>query len=448
MKFEDLPAVIHILMCPFIESEDLPNLCIASKQFNLNARVLFLPNALKQKVRDPALLGFGGYGEDKEDEGEEEEVFETEEVSIQLNLILQKNTHTVRVSLPLNYGICDRSTKDIDLRIEDSDGNIVAQNISETDSRAPFRSYLDFTPKQEIGYTLSIEFKDTANRCFYMNSLRIEALVYGTDFVELYKAVSNPAIEWDAINRFFLDEKISYQVKKLALQYQFDEEDNTLLHKCCSEQQSSNAPDKIVSTLLGLCERDVVIAKNRSGFTPLHQASRFGHLQAMRSIIEVGGDEALLAKDNVKCTPLHLACMSGHEEAMQVLTDAGGKDIVLSTDILGSTPLHSMIKAGNASITGTNLLTDVGGKDILMAKDTSENTVLAYACRERMVQLMVFIIARGGKDVVLDIVEKFENAERIESFLEDKESLRQPDIDELVPLLIIKEHDSFNDFEY
>jgi len=443
MKFDDLPTVIHILICPFIATEDLPNLCIASKQFNLNARVLFLPNGLSQKIRDPALLGFGGGEEDKEDDDEGNPT-NADEISVTLNLILQKNTHTVRVSFPLNYGICNRTTNDFHARIKDRDGNTVVENASRIEGMIPFRSNLDFTPKQEMEYSLSIKFQDKASRCFYMNNIRIEALVYGTDFVQLYKAISDDRIDWEVISSFFSDEKISNQVKRQALQYQFDQEDNTLLHKCCSEINS--VPDKVAPALVVIGQRDAVITKNRSGFTPLHEASRLGHIQAMSSLIEVGGGEALMAKDNVNCTPLHFACMNGEIKAMKLLTDAGGKDVVLCADFLGSTPLHSFIKNGKTSVEGAKLLIDAGGTELLMSKDCSENTALTYACRNRMVEIVVLFIEIGGKDVVLDIIGGFDKGQSIEDFLQEKESLSQSDIDELVSLLLVHDYDSLVDY--
>ena len=444
MNFDDLPTVIHIIMCPFIATEDLPNLCIASKQFNINARVLYLPNGLSKKIRDPALLGFGAHVEDKEED--DESPTDANEVSMKLNLFLQKNTHTVRVSFPLNYnyGICNRTTNNIQARIEDGDGNTVVENASRIAGTIPFRSSLDFNPRQEMEYVLSIKFQDKASRYFYMNDIRIEALVYGTDFAQLYKTISDESMNWDVISSFFSDEKISHQVKKQALQYQFDLEDNTLLHKCCSEIQP--IPDKVVPTLVKIGQRDAVISTNRSGFTPLHEASKLGHIHAMASLIEIGGDEVLMAKDKVNCTPLHFACLNGEIEAMEILVDAGGKDVVLCADCLGSTPLHTFIKSEKVNIAGAKLLVNVGGTELLMSKDCSDNTALTYACRSQMGEMMSLFIERGGKGLVMDIIEGFDKAQSIEDFLQEKESLSQSDVDELIPMLMIHGDDGVNDF--
>ena len=81
-----------------------------------------------------------------------------------------------------------------------------------------------------------------------------------------------------------------------------------------------------------------------------------------------------------------------------------------------------------------------------MSKDCSENSALTYACRNRMVEIMVLFIEIGGKDVVLDIIGGFDKCKSIEDFLQEKESLSQSDIDELVSLLLVHDYDSLVDY--
>jgi len=56
-------------------------------------------------------------------------------------------------------------------------------------------------------------------------------------------------------------------------------------------------------------------AKDNFGETPLHSASRNGHLKVVEQIVATEGDSSN-ANDNYGQTPLHYACEEGHLEVV------------------------------------------------------------------------------------------------------------------------------------
>ena len=62
-------------------------------------------------------------------------------------------------------------------------------------------------------------------------------------------------------------------------------------------------------------------AKNNYGYMPLHRASRWGHTEIAKLLIEAGAD--VQVKDNFGDTPLHKASRWGHTEIAKLLIEAG-----------------------------------------------------------------------------------------------------------------------------
>ena len=58
-----------------------------------------------------------------------------------------------------------------------------------------------------------------------------------------------------------------------------------------------------------------------SGVTPLHYASREGHIEVAHFLVECGADAR--AQDNYGTTPLHLASESGHLDIVRFLIERG-----------------------------------------------------------------------------------------------------------------------------
>ena len=62
------------------------------------------------------------------------------------------------------------------------------------------------------------------------------------------------------------------------------------------------------------------------GVAPLHLASRHGHAQVVRMLIDHGADPNLLSKAGL--TPFHLAARYGHEAVVEILLDKGTRVLV------------------------------------------------------------------------------------------------------------------------
>ena len=80
--------------------------------------------------------------------------------------------------------------------------------------------------------------------------------------------------------------------------------------------------------------------------TPLHLASREGHVAVARFLLEHGADAD--ARDNDNCTPLHWASQQGHLELVRVLIEHGID--VKARDHGNWTPLHGASQGGHLDV--------------------------------------------------------------------------------------------------
>ena len=88
--------------------------------------------------------------------------------------------------------------------------------------------------------------------------------------------------------------------------------------------------------------------------TPLHLASRSGHVEVAQMLIERGADVS--AQDKGGETPLHLASHSGHVEVAQMLIELGADVSAQNGD--GETPLHQALRWRNVEV--TQMLIELG----------------------------------------------------------------------------------------
>ena len=84
-------------------------------------------------------------------------------------------------------------------------------------------------------------------------------------------------------------------------------------------------------------------AQNFNGSTPLHFASRNGHEQVVRVLLDKGADANAMFKDD-GWTPLHFASQNGYEQVVRMLLDKGAD--VNAKDIGGWAPLHNASEYG------------------------------------------------------------------------------------------------------
>ena len=83
-----------------------------------------------------------------------------------------------------------------------------------------------------------------------------------------------------------------------------------------------------------------------TGLTPLHLASREGHLEIARFLVECGVDARAL--DNHWTTPLHLASGRGHLEVARFLVECGAD--ARAQDNYWTTPLHQASEQGHLEV--------------------------------------------------------------------------------------------------
>lgn len=102
-----------------------------------------------------------------------------------------------------------------------------------------------------------------------------------------------------------------------------------------------------LKTILGQ-SRARVNTPNSEGFTPLGLAAFFGHLEAVKVLLESGADVNLRAPSRFANTALDAAVAGDHADVVRALLAAGGDPNVRSE--AGFTTLHKAAQHGNSEI--------------------------------------------------------------------------------------------------
>jgi ankyrin repeat protein len=110
-----------------------------------------------------------------------------------------------------------------------------------------------------------------------------------------------------------------------------------------------------LKTILGQSRRRVDAA-NREGFTPLGLAGFFGHLDAVKVLLENGADVNATSPSRFANTALDAAVAGNHADVVKALLAARGDPNVRSEG--DATPLHKAAQHGNLEI--VRMLIDAG----------------------------------------------------------------------------------------
>eukprot|EP00127_Corallochytrium_limacisporum_P006284 Clim_evm28s224 gene=Clim_evmTU28s224 len=94
----------------------------------------------------------------------------------------------------------------------------------------------------------------------------------------------------------------------------------------------------------GRTAEQYINAGDQAGLTPLHYASRSGHVDCVNYLIKLGA--AVNAGSNSGATPLHRAAVMGQEKVVEILINAGADPSLRDAD--GFTPAHKWL--GNESV--------------------------------------------------------------------------------------------------
>jgi ankyrin repeat protein len=65
------------------------------------------------------------------------------------------------------------------------------------------------------------------------------------------------------------------------------------------------------------------------GWTPLHLAAFFGHLDAARALLDAGADLSAVSRNGMRNTPLHAAAAGRHGDVARLLVERGADGLAL-----------------------------------------------------------------------------------------------------------------------
>jgi cytohesin len=94
--------------------------------------------------------------------------------------------------------------------------------------------------------------------------------------------------------------------------------------------------------------RDFANMPDEAGYTPLHYAAYFGHLEAARYLVSIGADVAAISMDPLRNQPLHAAASGGHHEIVRLLLDQGADPRAEQSGQW--TALHGAAEKGHAAV--------------------------------------------------------------------------------------------------
>lgn len=137
---------------------------------------------------------------------------------------------------------------------------------------------------------------------------------------------------------------------------------------------------------------DLANAFAPDGFTPLGLAAFFGHVEAVKVLLDGGAQVNASSRNALKAVPLRSAAVAGHLDIARLLI-ARGADVNAKGEG-GQTPLHEV--AGGGRIEFARLLLDHGAD--VNARGDDGKTPLTIALENKQIEMANFLRSRGGTE--------------------------------------------------
>ena len=419
IKIDDLYPEIHWCILPYLIANDISNMCTAMRSFQTKAHILFHRHATTHKIQDQdsvRVLSDTNVIMPTRDEGANEDEEETDDayefdqlINVHLPLLLKEHVHTTRVSFtfpvveyddtfddyqPLSI-YCKKGTKAC---IKEQSGQVVAVSRPCPD-KGPYRTYIEFHPKAEANYILSCRFKQIGSQQLQLKNIKVESIMYGTDLVDLYKAIDfEEKIKWCMVFNFMNDVNTPLLRKREILTCNFEKHGHTLLNLACLHEESR----PVISSLLKYSDQEEVLKGGAEGDTPIHLASLAGNVYAIEKIVQVEGKQCLSSRNDAGFSPLHYASIMGHIDAMKLLIDAGGKNTIISQENDGNYPLHWASLEGH--VEAMKILIDSQTMLALKMRNTNRCTPLHFACKGGYTDGVKLLLEKQGKEAIMPLI--------------------------------------------
>ncbi|XP_035709414.1 transient receptor potential cation channel subfamily A member 1 isoform X2 [Folsomia candida] len=127
--------------------------------------------------------------------------------------------------------------------------------------------------------------------------------------------------------------------------------------------------EEIYTDFIGILEE-----KDKNGYTPLHYASKLGHIKTAAKLLQLGS--SIVTKNNDGENVFHIACRYGRLQIIQrILRLEGHNSVINASNSAGQTPLHISSFSGHVRVVQALIK-----KGALLHRDHSHSTILHGAC--------------------------------------------------------------------